>query len=209
LEDPVSGAALRAFLDRWGDIGREAGTLFRAKNGFYAYESSLLVRALHSNVQPLGVDEWNEPALWKTEYGIDLSATLFFAEDVFGNQFGLVSPGVVVVFDAETGEIEEMTRSVEDWAAAVIEDSDYRTGFPLAHEWQSRNGPLARGQRLLPKTPFVLGGQYSIDNLYALEDVEGMHFRATIAAQIRGVPDGSNVILETTKKGKKEPSSPS
>jgi hypothetical protein len=50
--------------------------------------------------------------------------------------------------------------------------------------------------RLLPKTPFVCGGKYQLDNLYSVEEVKGMQFRASIANQIRDLPDGSDVVLK-------------
>jgi hypothetical protein len=45
----------------------------------------------------------------------------------------------------------------------------------------------------MPKIPFVLGGKYSLDNLYALAAVSGMKTRGNIARQIKDLPDGSRV----------------
>jgi hypothetical protein len=55
----------------------------------------------------------------------------------------------------------------------------------------------------LPKVPYVLGGHgsFAIENLYALGDVEGMRFRASIANQLHDCPDGSKVVLNI-KRGK-------
>jgi hypothetical protein len=69
------------------------------------------------------------------------------------------------------------------------------TGYWLAHEWQVRHGRLPLTQRLFPKTPFVAGGAYAIDNLYAGEVVEGMRFRGYFANQIRDLPDGARIRL--------------
>ena len=49
--------------------------------------------------------------------------------------------------------------------------------------------------RLLPKVPFILGGQFSIENFYVLNDAEGMQFRASIANQLHDCPDGTKVVL--------------
>ena len=48
---------------------------------------------------------------------------------------------------------------------------------------------------LLPKIPFVFGGKYEIENLYPVDDLKGMLFRASIAKQIRGLPDGCQIVL--------------
>jgi hypothetical protein len=50
--------------------------------------------------------------------------------------------------------------------------------------------------RLVPKIPFVCGGRYEVNNLYPLNEVKGRQFRASIARQIRDLPDGSQVILD-------------
>ncbi len=36
------------------------------------------------------------------------------------------------------------------------------TVWPLASEWQKRHGPLQPGRRLMPTTPFFLGGEYGL-----------------------------------------------
>jgi len=91
-----------------------------------------------------------------------------------------------------------MSSSLGAWANEVMADYHFRTGYPLAHEWQMANAPLVRGMRLLPKVPFVCGGKYEAENLYSLTDVKGMSFRASIANQIRDLPDGAEIVLKNT-----------
>jgi hypothetical protein len=165
------------------------------RNGFFAYESALLVRPFSFGGLPLGLVEWNENDLWKREYATPPTKWLFFAEDVFGVQF-CIGDGGVREFNPETGEATEICSSIEEWCRLIVENSRVKTGYPLAHAWQVGNGPIPVGQRLLPKRPFVLGGKYSVENLYALDEVEGMVFRASIANQIRDVPDGGTVVLK-------------
>jgi hypothetical protein len=75
----------------------------------------------------------------------------------------------------------------EGWAAAILDDFNALTGFPLAHEWQGANGQLAAGMRLVPKIPFVAGGEFSVENLCAPDSVRAMRLRGSIAVQIRDV----------------------
>lgn len=176
-------------------LGRELEKLLAQRNGFYAFESSLLVRPLNFSSPPFGLVQWNDERLWRHAFEADFSRVLFFAEDIFGVQF-CINQGEVSSFDPETGEFHSIANTIRDWARWVVEDYHVRTGWPLAHEWQLRYGAIEPGQRLLPKKPFVLGGEFSIENLYKLNDVEGMLFRASIAVQLRDCPDGSTVVLQ-------------
>lgn len=56
-----------------------------------------------------------------------------------------------------------------------------------------RHGVLVEGQRLVPKLPFVAGGEFEVDNLYAADAVEGMRARGNLAVQIRDLPDGAQI----------------
>jgi hypothetical protein len=75
----------------------------------------------------------------------------------------------------------------------IVDDFNVSTGFPIAHRWQELHGPLAAGRRLLPKVPFVLGGEYAVENLYAGRAVEGMRVRGHLATQLVGLPDGAPI----------------
>jgi hypothetical protein len=124
---------------------------------------------------------------------------VFFAEDLFGVQF-CIRDDSVQSFEPETGSFARVAETLEDWAQWILDNHRVRTGWPLAHDWQTRNGPLPFGFRLSPKVPFVCGGQFSIENLYVLKDVDGMRFRASIANQLLDVPDGSKVVFKVERK---------
>jgi hypothetical protein len=101
--------------------------------------------------------------------------------------------GVVCSFDPETGERKTLANDLSGWAAAVLQDYETLTAHPLAHTWQKANGPLPAGKRLLPKIPFVIGGAFALENLYAADVVKGMQFRGEVAVQLRDLPDGTEV----------------
>ena len=98
-------------------------------------------------------------------------------------------------FLAETGDREFFADSIEDWADLILSDYSMQTGWKLAHQWQAANGPLPPGKRLMPKIPFILGGEYSLDNLYPGNPLEGLSFKAGIAMQTRNLPEGTKVRL--------------
>jgi len=119
-------------------------TFLSKKNGFFAYESALLVRPLSSRDSPLGIAEWNEPDLWKDQYEVDLSDHIFFAENIFGEQYSLTSDGIYS-FDPELGEVTLIAENLSDWTALILEDADFTTGHSLAKKWQSKNRALSNG----------------------------------------------------------------
>ncbi|CAN1596819.1 SMI1/KNR4 family protein [Pseudomonas sp. B21-028] len=164
------------------------------RNGFYALESALHVFPTHSSQSEIGICDWNESALWRSGYKGLADGCLFFAEDIFGGQF-CIKDSKVYIFDPETGSLEYLADDIESWAQMLLSDYEVLTGYPLAHQWQKQNGQLPAGKRLLPKVPFVLGGEFVLDNLYMADAVEGMRFRADIASQIKELPDGAQIRL--------------
>lgn len=178
-----------------GPLADELLRMLRKRNGFYALEGALHVFPSYSGQQAIGLDEWNDDGLWRAEYQGMADGCLFFAEDVFGGQF-CIKDGKVSTFDPETGALEYLADDIEGWAAAIVGNYDVLTGYPLAHQWQSQNTQLPAGKRLLPKTPFVAGGEFDLENLYLVDAVEGMKFRADIANQIRNLPDGAQIRFD-------------
>jgi hypothetical protein len=183
------------FLEGW-KLGPELLQMLRRKNGFYAFESALHVFPLTSDPAS-GLEGWNSESLWRNEYQDLARGLLFFAEDIFQDQFCL-SPQGVMRFKAETGETAFLANSVEEWAGLILADHSLQTGWKLAHDWQASHGPLPRGQRLMPKIPFFLGGQYTLDNLWAGSPLEGMRFKADLALQTRHLPDGTKIRFKVT-----------
>jgi hypothetical protein len=87
----------------------------------------------------------------------------------------------------------DIASSLEEWASKMLLDYNQMTGHPLAHEWQSLHGTLHPRHRLMAKRPFVLGGEYSIENLVSLDSVRVMKGLGNLAFQLHGLPDGAKV----------------
>jgi hypothetical protein len=175
-------------------LGEALVSLLTAKNGFYVFESALHVFPSQSSSSEIGLTDWNAIDLWKDEYQGMVDDAVFFAEDIFGHQFCAKMDGIYT-FDPETGMSRRLSADFEGWAAAILGDFNALTGFSLAHEWQSASGQLAAGMRLVPKIPFIAGGEFSVQNLYALDSVKAMRLRGSIAVQMRDVPDGGAIGL--------------
>ncbi len=192
----AAGVNTSRIRESFGDFAAEQlVAILSEKNGFYAFEGALHVFPDVAVPPELGLFEWNEAGLWRAAYRGMADQTVFFAEDAFGTQF-CIRERAIGTFDPETGEFEQMASSAEDWSAEVLEDYSYWSGHPVAQAWQRRHGPVPVGSRLVPVTPFVLGGGYEAGNVRAIEAVKGMKFRASIAVEIRDLPDGGQIELQ-------------
>jgi len=181
-----------AGLKEWGSNGAELLEWLKQKNGFYAFESALHVFPIGAKDGVMDLETWNRPDAWRGTYAGLADGYLFFGEDIFGNQFCLKRDGIGS-FDAETGAVTHLADNLSGWAKLILSDFELHTGQRLAHAWQSQNRPLKPGERLVPKTPFVTGGEYAIQNLAAIEASRGMTFRGDLAVQIRDLPDGTQI----------------
>jgi hypothetical protein len=180
-----------------GTLKEEYFSFLALANGLYAFESALHVFPATQNdeIDSLDVNLWNSDDLWRVDYGSLAENIFFFAEDIFGCQF-CVKDNRIHSFDPETADTEELCDSFEDWARLVLEDYDFLVGFPVAHDWQEQYGGIPYGKRLLPKVPFVGGGEFKIDNLYLLDAVKGMKARANFAKQISSLSDGEKIQIK-------------
>lgn len=182
-------------VQTWKGLKGELCGLLSQKNGFYAFDSALLVRPLGASTAPASLERWNDPSLWIDSYGMELPDLYFFAEDIFGGQFALGKDGVVS-FDPETGELNTISDSLEGWAKELLSDDEYLTGSSLAASWQKDHGSLPLGTRLVPRQLFVLGGGFETSNFMCLDEVKGMRSRGFFATALREVPDGGQVTFE-------------
>jgi len=174
--------------------------MLERKNGFYTFESALHVFPLTSEpVNGATLAEWNSDTLWRNDYGDLTAGLLFFAEDIFQDQFCLSSSGVLR-FKAQTGGSELMADSLEKWAEIVLRDYDHETGWTVVNRWQAKNGALPPGKRLMPKIPFLFGGSYTMEDLWAGDALEGMRLKADFATQTRNLPDGTQVRIVLAEK---------
>jgi hypothetical protein len=193
--DPLSRQAVTINLpdfSDYGQLGEQLAALLRQKNGFYAFESALHVFPAAGYEKEMTLSRWNSFGLWRHEYGDLIGKVLFFGEDTFGDQFCL-NDGQICSFDAETAELQVLGCDLEAWAKRILEEYGLLTGYPLVHKWQKRHGPLLIGTRLMPKIPFVLGGEYALENFYTLTSVSAMKSRGNLARQIKNLPDGTQV----------------
>jgi hypothetical protein len=128
------------------------------------------------------------------EFADDLT---FFGQDIFGNQFAF-SPKGVVMFNLETADTEMLAKDFNEWTNVLAGDLDYLTGRTLLKTWEKK-GRLLYDQRLCAKKPFVIGGEYRVENLYSSLFPTYLSSNANIARQIHDLPEGSEIVLKITE----------
>jgi hypothetical protein len=183
-------------------LGPEIFGMLRKRNGFYAFESALHVFPLAED-QEIGLQGWNGDPLWRKQYEDLAEGLLFFAEDILQDQFCLsMKQDGVFRFHAETGQTVFIADSLERWAGLILSDYPGETGWSFVRQWQVKHGPLPDGKRLMPKIPFFLGGEYTIENLWAGDPVEGMRMKGNLATQTRHMLEGTQVRLKVDRNPK-------
>lgn len=172
----------------------ELRQLLTFKNGCYGFVSALHIFPWQETENEPGLQQWNQPELWIEAFQDMARDALFFAEDIFGVQFCLRENGVFS-FEPETGEFTWLAASLEHWCALILEEYSVLTGYPLAQDWQDQHGALPPGYRLVPKIPFIVGGEFVADNLQAVRSEDAMRSRAQFALQIRDLPEGTRIAV--------------
>ncbi|HLX14125.1 MAG TPA: hypothetical protein VKS24_02830 [Bradyrhizobium sp.] len=191
-EGPEGPDAPLVVLDRFAEIGASISSVLRQKNGFFCFESALRFFPSETSRSSWGVTDWNKHDLWKADYDGLADDIFCFAEDLFGRQF-VVFEGKIGAFEPETGNVEFVASSLEQWASKILQDCNYMTGYSLGHEWQLDHGPLHQRHRLMARQPFVLGGEYSATNFASTDSLQMMKNLGNLARQIRDLPDGAQI----------------
>jgi hypothetical protein len=183
---------------KFGDLTQQLEKILNVRNGFFSFESALHLFPSNCLNYPQELLLWNQFDLWKKSYSNLEIEGLFFGEDIFGTQFVIYDNGISK-FDPETSDMETMASNFEEWAELILEDYEVETGYPLAHEWQEKNGYLPVGKRLVPKLPFVLGGEFNISNLELIDAIDGMKLRSKLACKLKDIPDGNKIKFNSYK----------
>jgi len=167
--------------------------IIESKNGGFFFDQSLHLYGFNESPNFHSIESIN--GLLQEEYRSIASDLLFFGQDIFGNQFSFdLKNRKIVFFNIETGERQTVALNFIEWVHIVLDQLDYFTGKTIARIWQ-KNGRLQLGERLCPKIPFITGGEYSIENLYASKFPNYLATNANIARQVFNLPDGTEIKI--------------
>lgn len=182
-------------------VADDLNRLIGRRNGFFVFAQALLVLPVSKPADPQvpTLVSWNDPEGWRKAYPGLNAEDIYFAMDIFGGQFGIAPNGVVHVLEPETGEKTHVADSLGSWAGWLLDDAETRTGYPLAEQWQKEFGRLGLGYRLVPRLPFVAGGEFAITNLVPMSAERALRTYAGLTASIRDVPDGATIRWAVTE----------
>ena len=113
-----------------------------------------------------------------------------FGEEALGDQF-VLREGVVHRLRAETGELESLRVDLPDFDAAVRRDPVEYLGLHPLEQFRAEGGVLAPGQLLSAYPPFCATESGGGVSLRAVPAGDRLGFLASLAAQLRDLPDGT------------------
>lgn len=133
-------------------------------------------------------DAWQGPNAFHVLYDEVRPSDIPFAQDQLGDQF-LLRDGVVLRLSAETGDVERLAASLEDFLGKVNSDIEGFLNVGLQHVMEP-------GQLLHAYPPFCFQEAARGVSLKPVPAMEVILFHADLAKQIRDVPDGGKVKFE-------------
>lgn len=160
-------------------------------NGFILHEGALHVRGASLSPEWHSLRAaWRGPSAFHVLYENVRTTDIPFAQDQIGDQF-LLREGRVIQLCGETGELEALTNSLEEFFSRVSQDIEGFLNVGLRHAMQP-------GQLLLAYPPFVFQESGAGAALSPVRAGEVILFHAELARQLRDVPDGGQIELKWT-----------
>ena len=170
-------------------------SFLKMRNGGYFCNYGLQFYSISGNINYQDIFYLND--LLKNEYGVIVSDLFFIGQDIFGNQFGINKDGCHL-FNIETGDTEFLAKDFNELLEIIYYDLSYYSGMKLIDEWIKQNNKFLASERFVPKIPFVLGGNYTIDNIYSMDCILAIKYNANIAKQVHNIPDGTDFKIVIT-----------
>ena len=141
---------------------------------------------------------WNHPALWKATFEtINLEPLIFFADDIFGNQFGYL-PGdddpSVWRFDIQEGELLELASSITEFFTEVLpKDGSWLLGADFRDAYDETVEHREVGRHLGLVTPSLLGGSLAQENLQQMDPWVNLYVTGQVVSKIKPLPSGTEI----------------
>lgn len=163
----------------------------KVTNGGFFLSQSLMIYPHMNDMEYPGIKTVND--CLQLEFGSFFEGLVSFGQDIFGNQFCFDTINLeVVFFNIEDGTKTYMAESFKGWIDCFMKDYDYYSGYSYSNDWQS-NHKLDFNERLCPKKPFTIGGDYNVTNFYASVYPAFLKLNAALAKQLHDLPDGTPI----------------
>ena len=116
--------------------------------------------------------------------------------NLFGDAFVVADDGTVHMLERASHSAQLIAWSEEEFWREIEDDSQGWQLRRLADECRLAGKILADGQCYSFTTLPVLGGDYTVENVWIIRWEEWFSFTAEIFQQIRDLPDGATVRLD-------------
>lgn len=130
---------------------------------------------------------------WGEHYGHLRPEIKIFSSDAFGTVYGLLGNESVCIFWPETGELENINSSIEEFFQFILDDPVNTIHYDLYVQAVKKYGPPSINQHFAFIIETVLGGALATENLVVMDAVNHYKALAKIALQIHNLPIGQKV----------------
>jgi len=119
----------------------------------------------------------------------------------FGDLFLECEDGSLMHFDVQLGTVTKKADNKKQFLELLAEDNNAEDWLYMTHVDQAVAAgiTLPEGHCYTFKQPPVLSGEYNLANLGTISLETHYAFLASIHAQIKGVPDGSSILLNPSE----------
>ena len=185
--------------DMLARLPKVLATLLEEHNGFIQYNGGLHVRgACKAPAWHSLRDAWLGPNAFHRLYPDVRPDDVPFGEDCMGDQFLLRGSEVWRLY-AETGEVESLEWTFEEFFENVEDDPGEHLGLHPLLKFQREGGKLQPGELLAAWPPFCVEESEAGISLKAIPSEERHRFLADLAKQIRELPDGAKLEISGTE----------
>jgi hypothetical protein len=144
------------------------------------------------------IEAWNSPDLWRKNYGDLVDDYYFFAEDIFGNQFGhkvSEASDEVFLFWVDDGRVESFEADFVDFLVSTVYGTiAFDEMRSLSDEFQTRASKVPMLHHLTYRIPLLLGGRSDdLENLEISPAVDHLRFSGQVVVQCRALPVGTRI----------------
>ncbi len=176
-------------------IDKDQKTLLALHDGLTAFDGGLRIFGTNPGLLPT-LRDWNKRDGWRSAYKEMVKENLiFFAEDVFGNQFAFEKEKILY-FNVETGRTTSFANSFSEWLSIILEDPVDTLQLILFKNWLDQGERLSPSEHLCPVYPFIVKSDPELKELYRVDGTEDMLYKGSFAYQIKDVPDGTPIKIK-------------
>ena len=176
------------------------GAVLRHTDGFVLKRRWFRFFGIVESAKTPSIYEWNRSP-WIAQYGRLAEGLVFFAEDVFGDQYAFrldpsAQPEAPVKFCCEGGVVEEIGGEAMDiWLREqVLSDASPPFDTDFASKAFERGLRPTANEHLSFVVPLVVGGAYQMDNLEVFERTAHLHLLGQMSVKNLQLRDGERIL---------------